>query len=254
MKLPSRLVTLPNGLRAPARELAPAQWQYHLLKHPLGLHRQLRADGRPLPWDREGWSETAPPVVSGPEREAVFAALSRLEVNGVRCAVPEVHGQPPPKHWQSNYGCRECPAPLAEACAQVAHDQHDVGRRYAEHVQALLEGLEDAHLVPKIKTFVALNRAVMRHGADALASCVVASAGVATSEDRVSILRASSGHGIRAEFYRNGSELSWRTCYREPAIGGTRAVSFLGKFASPTRESVSETCLVARHWWEAHGL
>jgi hypothetical protein len=65
--------------------------------------------------------------------------------------------------------------------------------------------------------------------------------------------RISGGNGIRAEFYKNHSSLVWRTCYRKRLAGTPALISFLADFMAPVSGSLSENCLVPRHWWEKHG-
>ncbi len=254
MRLPAQRQVLANGLTLEPVELSYGNWHYHVLKHPLGLHRATMPGGKPAPWNRDGWTDTTPPVVEASYRDTLLAAIATLsDTHGTRCGVPEVHGKRAPSAVE-RYACESCPSSIAGPCASVLHDRYPVGNRYAAATQALLGALSDAVIVSRRACFAALTTAISRSGLDALRALSVLSVGATgRAGDLRAMARISGGSGIRAEFYKNHSSLVWRTCYRKRLPGAPALVSFLADFMAPVSGSLSENCLVPRHWWEQHG-
>lgn len=249
MKLPSSEMKFPNGLVVPPRTISLTTWQYHVVKHPLGVNRDARRSGD----DPEAWGELKPPVVEAGWRLNTFREIAAIDVSGARCGLPEAHGRKAQAREADVYNCWTCPAPVARACEQATHAERPVGPRYAHAAQSVLQRLTDGVLV----TRSAYQTAVMRFARDSegLRELNVLGIGRAISDERKTIAQFKRGDGVVVEFYvhQEGKSASWRTAYKDPCTGAA-LLSFLLRLPGATEDSLSEKCLVARQWWESHGI
>lgn len=251
MRLPGQRYVLPNGLRWDPENVPYQSWHYHVMKHPLGVHRMRNAAGYPVPWDREEWTRLAPPVLTHDERPRVMKKIALVQIGGQQCGVQEVFGKPPPKRPSDRFPCNDCAAPVAEECRSVLHDQHAVGRRYAEVTEDLVSVLRDGVPVGRSAWLERFARLV-RTNPESAASALVLTVGLPALENRLRV-RISRGDGVRAEFwlYPRGV-MQWRTTYREPPTPNRSISKFLCEFLPSCGFKLSEECLVARLWWEQH--
>ena len=248
MRLPQATVILPKGLTCSARPIPARVWQLHLVKHPLGIHRQTDIEGSPRPWDLESWTTLGPPMISAEERRRALEMIGGIEVNGKRCGVPEVHGQ---AAEGTSWGCETCPDPVVARCEETLGTAIPVGARYAEIAESALRTMIDAVEQDRGKVF----RALWRHARQPqpLATFAVMSVGEGGTRGDLLVARINRGDGVRVEFTRYRSDLAWRTTYRMPDRETSRYLRFLLDLAHPSGDRVSETCLVARPWWESYG-
>ena len=263
MRFPSRIHCLPDGLSAPPTELGVQGWQYHLAKHPLGVH----ALATQQPWNGEGWDALAPPVVTDDLRVGFLKQISTFAAGERGCGIPEFVGSGRSTEDPNNLACKRCFAPVLSRCAAALGDTPPglgLSGRYAQVVEELLEAVSDARgqLVRRTTLMHVASKLVVRHrnAPEIFRGLVVGYLGWPPkrrdpSERRSEILRLQRYDGVRAEFYRNGDKLAFRTCYRQPRSTQNKTMTFLfdppdlpdGKIAS------SENCIVARQWWETHG-
>lgn len=245
IRIPTRGVALPGGLRCAPGEVRVAAWQAHLLKHPLGI----AAMRNERPWNHEAWDVTTPPVVTQEQRERLSGRIVALDPGGDRCQVRELRGarslEPEP--------CYRCQPPLLHQCAALLDEADGVGRRYAAVIDALLaEVAEDrATVVPRLdltrRLIGATRRPAWIEGGTVLA------VGIEGRHPRPTV-RVARGDGTRADFWLNGTDLVWRTTYRLPQVSVNTRASFLMDHPAPSPSlSLSDVYVVPRGWWEAHG-
>lgn len=253
MKLPATDLMLEGGLRCAAYEVDAKTWQAHVLKHPLGVHRRVALDGKPLPWNCEGWETLVPPVITAGRRDHLIARIASLGIGGLACEVPEVRRRRVASS-QTEIECYDCGPPLVAACASACRDDA-VSGSYAETIVRLLTGMQEgaAVVVERARLTRTLLR-MFRAGLDAFRELTVLTVGVA---DRGSqpIARLSRGDGVRVEFYRSGTVLrQWRTAHRTPPVHVNASIGFLLDMARQgSGGPLSDLCVVARPWWENHG-
>jgi hypothetical protein len=249
MKLPAYAVVLPNELVCPAADVPRRVWQRHIVKHPLGIHRETARDGSLLPWDREGWTSTEPPVVAAGDRERALQALASLTAAGGACAVPEVRGR---EGSRGQDECARCPSPVVGGCDHLVERTIPIGPRYAAAAQSALDVLREGVQAPRSTVFNAIWRLARR--LDTLRPFVVLSVGLGGPNGDLPLARINCGDGRRVEFFLTGRTMAWRTTYRMPDRHVGSYLSFITDFARLGGNRLSETCLVARPWWEEHGL
>lgn len=250
MKLPSREYSLPEGLRCPVQEIHRANWQAHLVRHPLGVLTLARGGGREG-WNREGWDELVPPVVTGAEREALVKKITGLGQGTLRCRVPEFRGKrgsDPDK-----VACYDCPPQVAVPCEGILNG--GVGPRYAAVTEALLAAVEAG--VAVVHTREVVTRALSRlwNAPDRWQQLVLLTVGMDDRQGMHPIVRITRADGVRAEFYLRGRNLYWRTTYRYVARGPAARLSFVMAMARPSvlTGHLSDLAAVPRLWWEGVG-
>lgn len=249
MKFPSGTISLPNGLVFEPQTIAEKTWQYHVLKHPLGFTRDSSVHSKRSD-DPEGWAETVPPVVEDGWKQAVVGQIAQLRETGQVCALPEVRGKKP-RNPADGYACWDCPRVLAQACLQATSSPHPIGPRYAQVTEALLAQLVDGQLVAATEIARAVLSLARRP--QLLRELCVLYVGQAASASNDRVARAVRGDGVTVEFKALGPTWTWKTTYRTPLYGAAGAANL---FLSPPpnlNNSLSDRCLVARHWWEQHG-
>lgn len=251
MKVPSRNIELPGGLRCPATIIGQAPWIAHVVKHPLGLQG---ITGRPLetPWNREGWDALDPPLIDAAERHGLVQRIAGLEARGRQCGVPEVGGASTVGD-PDREACYLCPTPLASQCARVLEG---VSERYAAVTSTLVESFEVPRCVevPRCQMIKRLTRLFGRY--ELWSSLAILSVGLDGRQRALHVARVARADGVRTEFYVAQGELRWRTTWRHPPVHPAQAMSFLLDFApsAPTSVALSEVCLVDRLWWQRHGI
>jgi hypothetical protein len=248
MRLPARPYVLPNGLRWEVEAIPYQSFHYHVLKHPLGVHRERNAAGYLQPWDRELWTELQPAALTIDERPRILEQLAAIRAGDAQCGVAEVHGSAPPKRSPADFPCRACPRPVAVQCERVLVEQHVVARRYAEVTEALVQSLVDGVLVSRAAWLESVAFAARVNGVPTLDAAVTMSVGLLAQGPRT-LARISQGDGVRAELWVRGT-LHWRTTYRVPH---GPIPSFLCQLLPQSGAAASESCLVNRLWWESHG-
>lgn len=245
IRIPTRGVALPGGLRCAPGEVRVAAWQAHLLKHPLGIG----AVRNERPWNHEAWDVTTPPVVTQEQRERLSGRIVALDPGGDRCQVRELRGARSPEAEP----CYRCQPSLLQQCAVLLDEADGVGRRYAAVIDALLgEVAEDrAMVVPRPQVFGRLFRGLTRPAW--IEAGIVVAVGV-EGRSLAPTVRIARGDGTRADFWLNGTELVWRTTYRLPQVSVNTRASFLMDHPAPSPSlSLSDVYVVPRGWWEAHG-
>lgn len=260
MMLPLRELSFPNGLVVPVRTVKLTRWQYHLLKHPLGVNRDARNTGD----DPEGWGELEPAVVEPGWRAQVFSELSAVSVDsgvsqragGVgRCELPEVRGNKPRKLQAATYACHDCPEAVVRLCEQATHGERPIGVRYADVAHAVLDGLAGGTSVSRSEYTKALFRHA--HQLDIVRAASVLAVGTLPAQGGVPklVARFLRGDGVTLEFFvhQGGRTATWRTMYRVRCTN-TSLIGFLARLPISTGDALSETCVVARQWWERHGI
>lgn len=256
MKVPAADIRLAGGLVCPSDAVDRAVWQEHVVKHVLGVHAVARSHGRD-PWTYEGWTQLDPPTVTELERADLADQIASLAEGKLRCGVPELRGKQKGSNADS-LACRDCQAPIIVRCEKLINVPGGVGDRYRNVTDTLLGALseETGLQIPRPD----LLRALHRHwqAPERLDGAVVLTVGVEDRKGTWPIARINRSDGVRAEFYlEQPNRLRWRTTYREMEATrtGPQKISFLSDVARPgPRPTVlSELCVVARHWWEAHG-
>jgi len=252
MMLPDRQFTFPNGLVIPAREVGACVFQYHVLKHPLGISRYARKHSA-KDEDPEQWGQLAPPVVERGWRAQLFSSITRIQTAQGRCELPEAHGRKPPRSEETPFDCRACAESVAEACGSVtAHPERPVGLRYRDVALATLESLADGVVLPRAVFHSTLGRHA-RH-MDRLQGLSVLSVGRLPVPPNLLVARFRRSDGVHLEFYVHPQNTAkWRTLYRIPPRG-IALFKFLYEQPIQDRSHLSETCVVARRWWEKHGI
>ena len=257
MKLPSRDFLLAGGLVCSARDVDRAVWQEHVVKHLLGVGSIAISRGRDA-WNHEAWDRLDPAAVTERERVDLVRGISALAEGKLRCEVPELHGK---KRWSDpeRLACGECQAPIVVRCDKLLNGPGGVGERYRAVTESLLRQLagEDAVQI----TAPRFENAVHRHWRtpEKLAGALLLAVGLDNRRATLPIARINRGDGVRAEFYfEEPDRLRWRTTYREfvKTRSGPQQISFLLQIPRPAPRlgRVSEICLVARRWWETHGI
>jgi hypothetical protein len=256
MKLPARDFLLAGDLVCPSSEIVRSVWQDHVVKHPLGVHVIARSSGRD-PWTDEGWHLLQPPVVTEAERAGLVHDIASLVEGKLRCEVPELRGRKAESSGH-NLACSDCQAPIVVRCEKLLNAPGGVGARYASATESLLEALSGENGL-KIEA-ARFHHALLRlwRSPEKLAGAVVLTVGLDGRKGAVPIVRISRDDGVRAEFYlERADRLRWRTTYRAYIQTRTapQRISFLGDvpLPAPRLGRVSELCVVARRWWEAHG-
>jgi hypothetical protein len=257
VKAPSRDFVLAGGLICPSREIDRGVWQEHVVKHPLGVNALARSSGRDR-WNVEGWDTLAPAVISESERAQLVAGIGALSEGKIRCEVPELRGKKTGSKLD-RLACRDCQPPVVAHCSNLMNGPNGIGTRYRDVTESLLAELtsdtgvqvEPARL-PEVLT-------KLWRTPESLAGLVVLTIGLDDHKAARPIARISRGDGVRAEFYlEEPNILRWRTAYRAAAQAqtGPQRVSFLRDVPRPAPGigRLSELCVVARRWWEAHGI
>jgi len=249
MMLPERELAFPNGLVVPVRTVKLTSWQYHILKHPLGVKRDARSTGD----DPEGWGDIVPPVVEQGWRAQVFSELSAIATATGRCELPEVHGKKPRKHQAEIYACHSCPEAVARLCERATHGERPVGQRYANTAQSVLDSLVTGVTVTRAAYQMAVARCARQP--ELVRGVSVLAIGTVPSRDQKLVAQFRRGDGLLLEFFvhQSGRSATWRTMYRVPCENSA-LLSFLLKLPLSTGAELSETCVVARQWWERHGI
>ena len=248
MKFPSKPLHLPNGLVFETRTITPQNWQYHVLKHPLGFGREAAIDPRKTP-DPEGWATTKPPVVEEGWKQAALQQIAQLQIGEGVCALPEVKGKRADR--DSRYACWDCPRLLAQACVEATSNPHPIGPRYAAVAEELLRSLVDGQSVPTTW----LPQCVMRNARrpEILHELCVLMVGQARNGTRHQVARAVRGDGVVVEFKGDGSAWVWKTTYRIPTLGMAGAANLFLRPPPNLNSSLSGNYIVARQWWERYG-
>lgn len=246
MKLPSSSRTLPCGLACPQADIEPAVWQAHLLKHPMGFGSLISYSGQ-RPWNAEGWDRLEPPVITESRREALVKAIASL----AGCRFPEIRGGTGSD--PDELPCYQCPGKsLAECQRLLGTGEPLVGKGYADVALSMIESLSSDTAIAVDRAAVCQRAISLWRTPEALTGLTVASAGL-DHKDRP-ILRASRYDGVRTEFYLRGSEVRWRTTYRELRATAPRRLVFLLDMNPPSVRAgtLSDRCIVPRQWWENH--
>lgn len=257
MKVPSRDFSLAGGLLCPSIEIERGVWQEHVVKHPLGVNAIARSAGRDA-WNYEGWDQLAPAVVTETERAELLKAIGGLVEGKIRCEVPELRGKKTGSNLE-RLACRDCEVPVVARCDKLINAPDHVGVRYAAATESLLADLAtDAGVQIEPARF---HQALHRYwrSPETLAGVVVLTVGLEERRAARPIARISRGDGVRAEFFlEEPNRLRWRTTYRalEQTRTGPQRFGYLIDVPRPVPGlgPLSETCLVARRWWEAHGI
>jgi hypothetical protein len=225
------------------------------MKHPRGVHGEAR-DGKALPWNAvEAWDGLAPPVVTGAQREALFAAIAAISVGGAGCGVPEVtRGIVSTRDVFAV--CRGCPGPVLARCDTRCGREFGIGTRYAEATEALLAAVEARAGVVVARD--SLRGALMRklRTREAWDGLTVLTVGVAAVDRRTPIAQLVGANGLLSEFYMNGKALRWRTTYRRSGVArlNVRQSHLLDMaIPAPSLGKLSDLCVVPRPWWCEHG-
>lgn len=257
MKLPSQEFLLSGGLVCPTNEVDRAVWQEHVVKHPLGVNAIATSGGR-ASWNLEGWDRLEPPTITESERVELVREIAALADGKLRCEVPEFRGKKAGSDPDS-LACLTCQAPVVVRCDKVLNGPAKVGERYRDVTESLLAQLTvEAGVQVTVATFhEALHR--LWRTPEKLTEAVVLTVGLDARQAVHAVARISRGDGVRAEFYfERPDRLRWRTTYREfvKTQTGPEKISFLmqGPRPAPALGRVSELCVVARRWWEAHGI
>lgn len=243
MKLPQEAITLPGGIHVPVRTVQVQSFQYHVVKHPLGVDRNARAGSD----DPEGWGTLTPPVVQPGERQAIFSNLA-----GAGCGLPEVRGKKAKRAEAAKYACWECPEPTARACAASTEGEQPVGLRYAAAIEGAVRALEDGVVVPRSACLSAIVKNARTAGG--LSELAVLTVGMAGGSPKP-LMRIRTGAGLNVEFslHESGEARVFRTCYRHPGTGIALVCFFTQGMLAKVKHPLSEMCLVTRPFWEAHG-
>ena len=231
-----------------------ANWQAHLIKHPMGVNAIARSAGRE-PWNQEGWDRLVPPVVTAAERTQAVEAIASLRHESARCEVPEFQGRRKGTNPE-NVACTKCRAELVDACFGILGGQVQVGQRYATVTEELVDAVTAGRCAQlgKRKLFLALFSLWQKP--EALRGLCVLRFGLDQKSGRSPIVRISRSDGVRTEFYIRGRSLKWRTTYRDILAVSTPAgaMAFLQDPPPPASflGALSETCAVPRSWWEEY--
>jgi len=257
MKLPSQDVLLAGGLVCPTNEVDRAVWQEHVVKHLLGVNAIARSGGRD-PWTVEAWDRLDPATITESERVDLVRGIAALAEGKLRCEVPELRGKRAGSDPE-RLACRDCQPPVVVRCDKLLNGPGGVGERYRGITESLLAHLavHEGVQVPALTFHQALHR--MWRTPEKLAGALVLTIGLDDRRAARPVARISRGDGVRAEFYfEEPDRLRWRTTYREFVKTRTapQQISFLGDVPRPAPGlgRVSELCVVARRWWEAHGI
>jgi hypothetical protein len=251
---------LAGTFTCPARDIDAGVWQDHLVRHPLGIHGKVQANG-PAPWDLEAWDQTDPPVINAKRRNQLLTAIAALAQAGGTCLVPEIIGGPRGVVEPDAPACSRCLPLVRSACVNLCHEQDPVGLRYAEHTEQCLAAVEGEQGIIVARTALVTALLRTRNSPEADATLVVLSFGHANAAN-TRIARLNRGDGTRVELYVDaGRTLRWRTTYRQASRrGDTRAPllaprrQFLVDFPmeSSTFGTLSDKCVVPRLWWRTH--
>lgn len=257
MKVPSKDVRLAGGLVCPPNEVDRAVWQEHVVKHLLGVNAIARSGGRD-PWNVEAWDRLEPATVTEGERVDLVRAIAALAEGKLRCEVPELRGKKAGSDPE-RLACHDCQPPVVVQCDRLLNGAGGVGERYRGVTESLLAevGVDAGVQVPALSFHQTLHR--LWRTPEKLVGAVVLTIGLEDRRAARPVARISRHDGVRAEFYfEEPDRLRWRTTYREFAKTRSPAqqISFLGDVPRPAPGlgRVSELCVVARRWWEAHGI
>lgn len=247
MKLPLQELRFANGLVLAAQSVPVRSWQYHVLKHPLGVARDARAMGE----DPERWGELEPPVVEAGWRAALFREIAAIERGGKTCELPEVRGKKPTRLQLEAHACLNCPAGVVDACERVTSGERPVGPRYAGVIQEVVELIQSGVTVHRHDYFARLTSFARRpNELTGLSAMRVLELG---NKRRARFLRHD---GLVVDFDSpwRGAPATWRTAFRSPSAGTPLVQFFMDLSSGLASEALSETCVVARHWWERHAI
>lgn len=254
MIAPSHDIMLSGGLCCVAAPIAPQVWHEHVVKHPLGVHAIASSRGL-APWNGEGWDKTTPPVVTESERVTLVQKIGGLSSGKMHCGVPEIRGDASWSHLKE-LACTRCPSPLFVPCERLCRD---VSLRYASVTEELLKEVAEGaglHVTRELFT-----RALLRlwRAPEKIEGLTVLTLGLEERRGDRPIARISRHDGVRVEMsFEEPDRLRWRTTYRELAAVKTRVqqISFVSAMLQPADRMgpLSEICVVARHWWETHGI
>jgi hypothetical protein len=256
MRVPSQEYALAGGLKCLPREVPLGAWLDHVVKHALGVRSIARSEGRD-PWHHEGWDRLDPPVVNDADRTTLAAAIGALTEGKLRCEVPELRGK---KRGSApdRLACYECQEPILGRCAKLVATS-GVGDRYRATLEDLLRELS-------VDGGVQVGRAAFHTAArrfyrtpERIDGVVLLSLGVDDRRSRTPIVRISRSDGVRAEFYLDTPQrMRWRTTYRDALAtsAGEGRITFVSDmpFCPSYLSAVSEHCVVARRWWDSHGI
>jgi len=246
MKLPGAKTTLPCGLACPEADIEAGAWQAHLLKHPLGFGALLRYPGIKS-WNAEGWDRLEPPVITESRREALVKAIASLP----GCRFPEIRGGAGSN--PDKLPCYQCHGKTLAECQRLfGFGDPLVSGAYADVALSMLESLSSEKAVAVDRAAVCRRAISLWRSPEALDGLTVGSAG-ADHDDRL-FLTVSRYDGVRTEFYLEASALKWRTTYRELRATSPRRLVFLLDMNPPDIRAgtLSDQCIVPRHWWENH--
>lgn len=249
MILPSTDVQLPSGLVWRGKEIEPAIWQAHLVKHVLGVN-ELRQWGPKAPWNRERWHELG--AIDEERRARLVAKIVALRNEKQRCEVPELRGKVAEER-SAKLECERCKPPVLHQCGKLLHGDQ-ISQRYAAVTEAALRALVGGALMQRAALTKILYSATRSPERCTLlrSELVVMSSG---RDNAGPIVRVCRSDGVRVDLYRAGSSLSWRTTLRnQQALEGLGWVSHvLDAPAKDAKLSLSEEYVVPRDWFNRHG-
>jgi hypothetical protein len=238
--------------------LSASSTQHHLIKHVFGLNALLSGTAKGARhWNAEGWDSTQPPVLTVDQRRVLVAGIRALAVDGNGCAIPDLERETAKGGANVELKfCQTCPQALRDECVRITAEVAD---RYFGSAETILDAVGGEHsiAVPRQSVWLAATNLFSR-SRQSLVPLVVFTAGWAGEERDMLVARFSAFSGLRLEFYMKGRSLSWRTTYRS----SDRMPGNFLKFAIDTRARpnstqahsiLSDSCLVPRPWWEAHG-
>jgi len=246
MRVPSREYVLAPTAKVRDRDIVLAEWQAHVISHPLGLQTIRR--GRKLTgsrhWDHEGWSQYDPPLLSEKDRVRVTKAIRSLSDGGQRCGVEELElletSAAPVKRDIACYGCGPL---LVGACAEQTKD---LAAAYAALVDDTLGALEGGEVIRRQDVAVAIGR--LRSAED---MPLVGTLGLLRNRKGWG-LRFNRPDGVRVELRQKDDVFFWRTTYRNAVrnLGGLRAHLRDHLTGHDPHDPLSGKALVPRPWWQ----
>lgn len=249
MKIPRRDLEYGNGLRLPARNISTQSWQYHVIKHPLGLWR----DPPPPNDDPEGWGKLEPPVTEPGWRNAILKTIRAIEQDGKGCELPEVHRRRPTRDEAQGYACWSCDDRVADRCFGATHGIRPVGRRYADVIHEVLELLTEGLVVHRHDFWQAVAEAARWPDKLRGLSAMRVMKSELGRKSRLARFLREDGLVVDFRVPARGATGTWRTTFRSPREGVPLAQQF-SNLSGLASDRLSETCVVARPWWESHGI
>ena len=256
-RVPSREYKPGGQLRCPPREIAVRAWQAHLIKHPFGMNALMspRLNGGKRQWNEEGWDVTVPPVITAGTRADLVQKIESLRVAGAVCKVPrlsnESYGGDVPADWEA---CYRCSAELATECASSTKSIGDAYSRVVDETLGLLDGGFGA-----VVSRADLSRSVWQAVATPtkLTGLAVLTLGCTRARDSYRLVaRISRWDSMRVEFTLDGSDMRWRTTYRNSQRSLGALLTFLMDYAETPEVplKLSDKALVPRQWSEENGV